>query len=177
MRKAAAAAGKVSMSSSIPVDDIFALFGMKREFSLDEKELEKKYFDLQKNCHPDKFVTESVPVKVARHEESAKINTAYRILRNPLARAEYLLVGFGKPSPELLTEIMEIQEKLVNAGTMEEIVIMQNFAESEKEKSIANLKKYFSTHNLSKAAEETVRLKYLTKFSEEIKARRKSAAA
>lgn len=177
MKKAAAVVEKASMYRPIHVGDIFALFEIKREFSLDEKELEKKYFELQKNCHPDKVLTASVPEKVFVAQESAKINLAYKILCDPLSRAEYMLGGLENPTPGLLAEIMEIQEKLAEAETAEEIAVMQDFAESEKDKSIVYLKKYFAANDLRKAAEETVRLKYLTKFSDEIKARRKSAAA
>ena len=75
-------AAKVSMS------DHFALFGFAPAFALDEKALQQKYLALQREFHPDRAVPEN---KLAMLQKSADINEAYRVLKNPVERAEYLL--------------------------------------------------------------------------------------
>jgi len=163
--------------------DFFSLFSLPKNFSIDEKELERNYFALQRQYHPDKFVAGTASERIAALNKSTEITNAYQVLSNPLKRAEYLLAEHNirvngendnvKPSHELLMEIMEIREKLSEAEARD-LKNLEAFAETEIKESIGRLAKDFAGNELEKAAEDAMRLKYLTKFLDEIKLKKRS---
>jgi molecular chaperone HscB len=88
--------------------------------SLDPADLEKRFYSLSRKLHPDNFYRASKEEQESSLEQSARLNDAYRTLRDPFARAEYLLTlegrqvdekGPGVP-PELLEEVFELREWL-----------------------------------------------------------------
>jgi molecular chaperone HscB len=107
--------------------DYFEVFGLPRTLGIDTAALQRRFYELAREHHPD-FHQAATPEELARAEEaSARVNAAYRALRDPIARAEYLVrLEEGretkegaevKPSapPELLAEMFEIQEALSEA--------------------------------------------------------------
>lgn len=115
--------------------DHFEVFGLPRKLAIDTVALRRKFYELQKRYHPD-FQAQAAPDEQARAlETSARLNAAYRALRDPIARVEYLVrleegrelrseggrdakTGTeGKPQapPDLLAEMFEIQEALMEA--------------------------------------------------------------
>ena len=120
-----ATCGKVQPSSAA---DYFQVFGLERKLGLDTATLEKEFHRLSRRLHPDRFAR-------ATHEEqqwslanTALLNDAYRTLRDPLQRTEYLLklegleigeehAGKGKsanrqPPADLLEEVFELNMQL-----------------------------------------------------------------
>ena len=100
--------------------DYFSAFGLTRRMSLDPADLEKRFYSLSRKLHPDNFYRASKEEQESSLEQSARLNDAYRTLRDPFARAEYLLTlegrqvdekGPGVP-PELLEEVFELREWL-----------------------------------------------------------------
>ncbi len=73
------------------VPDFFALLGVPRRWSIDRDALERSYLELAARVHPDRF--SGAPPRERRQamEQSAALNEAYRTLRDPVARAEYLV--------------------------------------------------------------------------------------
>jgi molecular chaperone HscB len=69
----------------------FELFGLPRAYRIDESVLERAYHELQADVHPDRHARASDTQKRLALQASARVNEAYRALRNPIARAEYLL--------------------------------------------------------------------------------------
>jgi molecular chaperone HscB len=118
------------------MDDFFAVFGLPRRLSIDAAALQRRFYDLSRGSHPD-FHAGAPPAEQARIlTASARLNAAYRTLRDPIARIEYLVrlekgqetkEGAGvKPQapPELLAEMFEIQEALAEAqaaGALDEV--------------------------------------------------------
>jgi molecular chaperone HscB len=107
--------------------DHFEVFGLPRRLAIDTAELQRKFYELSRLHHPD-FHQAAPPEEQARTlEASARVNTAYRALRDPIARIEYLVrleegrdtkEGSSvkpKAPPELLEEMFEIQEALAEA--------------------------------------------------------------
>ncbi len=100
----------------------FELFDFERTFALDTDELERRYLERSKVVHPDRFVTEAAARRVAALQESMKLNEAYKILRKPVPRAEYLLQQNGvtiganeQLEPGFLLRILEAREELAEA--------------------------------------------------------------
>jgi molecular chaperone HscB len=101
--------------------DYFAVFGLPRKLSIDLALLEQKFLRLSWKLHPDNFVNASETERELSLKKSSQLNDAYRALRDPLARVEYLLEIEGERKegekkqqapPELLEEVFELNESL-----------------------------------------------------------------
>ena len=101
--------------------DYFAFFALPRKLRLDGGELEKRFYQLSWSLHPDNFVRASEYERELSLERSAQLNDAYRTLRDPVSRVEYLLACEGvrkegqqkqQAPPELLEEVFELNEAL-----------------------------------------------------------------
>ena len=69
----------------------FELLGFRPEYRVDNGALERAYRELQRSVHPDRFASAGDAQKRLALQASARANEAYRTLRDPVARAEYLL--------------------------------------------------------------------------------------
>jgi molecular chaperone HscB len=69
----------------------FSLFGLKAQYSQDLTIITARFYDLQKNFHPDNFVNTCISEKKCALDTAATINDAYKTLCSPLKRALYLL--------------------------------------------------------------------------------------
>jgi molecular chaperone HscB len=101
--------------------DYFAVFGLPRKLVIDLSLLEQKFLQLSWKLHPDNFVNASEQERELSLKKSSELNDAYRALRDPLARVEYLLQIAGERKegqtkqqapPELLEEVFELNESL-----------------------------------------------------------------
>ena len=160
----------------------FARLGLPVEFALDEGELERRYFAYQRQLHPDRFATRSARERAISQSQAVSLNEAYRTLKDPLARADYLLKQKGivaNPDgchtindPTLLSEQMERREALMSAETLGEVEAVIAEAASHIGESIAAIAAAFGRDDIEAAGRETTRLKYLEKLLDEAKARK-----
>lgn len=83
--------------------------------------LEQKFLQLSWKLHPDNFVNLPEREKEISLQRSSMLNDAYRVLRDPVSRVEYLLELQGmrqegqhkqQAPPELLEEVFELNESL-----------------------------------------------------------------
>jgi molecular chaperone HscB len=104
--------------------DPFSTLGAPRRFDLDLLVLEKTHRELSRALHPDKFAQAGASERRAALEQAANVNEAWRILRDPVRRAEALFRLGGaavgetnepKASPTFLLEVMEEREALADA--------------------------------------------------------------
>src|SRR5260370_19356075 len=73
-----------------PVDH-FTFFGLPRKLNVDVAALEREFYRLSRQLHPDVYARASAQEQEWRLEETSQMNDAYRALRDPIARTEYLL--------------------------------------------------------------------------------------
>ncbi|HEY0307977.1 MAG TPA: Fe-S protein assembly co-chaperone HscB [Acidobacteriaceae bacterium] len=73
----------------------FAVFSLPRKLVLDTAALEKTYYAQSRKLHPDRFAATSVAEQEAALAEASRLNDAYRTLKEPIARTEYLLTLEG----------------------------------------------------------------------------------
>ena len=98
--------------------DYFEVFGLPRTLGIDLAALEKTFHQLSRRYHPDYFTTAPPAEKTQAVRMTALLNDAYRTLRNPVRRVEYLLSLYGfksdgsKVPQSLLMEVFEINEQL-----------------------------------------------------------------
>ncbi len=111
----------LSQATNRSVADYFAVFGLPRKLCVEMSPLEQKFLQLSWKLHPDNFVNASDEERGLSLKRSSELNDAYRVLRDPLARVEYLLEIEGQRKegekkqqapPELLEEVFELNESL-----------------------------------------------------------------
>jgi molecular chaperone HscB len=114
-----AACGKIQPLPAGP--DYFQFFGLAQKLTIDAGALEGEFHKLSWKLHPDNFVRASEYERDLSLERSSELNDAYRTLREPIARVEYLLLRLGlrkegttkqQAPPELLEEVFELNESL-----------------------------------------------------------------
>lgn len=71
--------------------DYFALFSLPRHLHLDTAELERNFYAQSRRLHPDRFASRPAAEQAEALRRSSALNDAYRTLRDPIARTEYLL--------------------------------------------------------------------------------------
>jgi len=107
------------------VSDPFDLLGVDPRFDVDLEALERRHRDLSKALHPDRYSGTPAAERRMALGRAIEVNEAYRVLRDPVKRAEALLRRAGvavgeisepKPTPALLMEFMEQREELSDAG-------------------------------------------------------------
>lgn len=101
--------------------DYFAFFSLPQTLQIDSAALEQLFHQLSWKLHPDNFVKSSEFERNLALERSSELNDAYRTLRDPFSRVEYLLLRAGvrkegttkqQAPPELLEEVFELNEAL-----------------------------------------------------------------
>jgi molecular chaperone HscB len=100
--------------------DYFSFLGLPRRLNLEPAELENRFRALSRQFHPDYFYNATPAERRASLERSSYLNDAYRTLKQPVARVEYLLQleGFAaaesgnKVPPALLEEVFALNEEL-----------------------------------------------------------------
>jgi molecular chaperone HscB len=101
--------------------DYFAIFALPRKLWIDMSTLEQKFLQMSWKLHPDNFVNASEAERASSLRRSSELNDAYRTLKEPVARVEYLLAIEGarkegeqkqQVPPELLEEVFELNESL-----------------------------------------------------------------
>ena len=71
--------------------DFFTLFSLPRKLHLDLPALEKSFYAQSRKLHPDRFAAKPAIEQQAALAASSQLNDAYRTLRDPILRTEYLL--------------------------------------------------------------------------------------
>lgn len=103
--------------------DYFSFLGLPRRLTIDAADLEQRFRALSRQFHPDYFYNATTAEKRASLERSSYLNDAYRTLRQPASRIEYLLklegLGAANPveaskqvPPGLLEEVFALNEEL-----------------------------------------------------------------
>jgi len=111
----------------VPVD-YFTFFGFPRKLNLDTAELEKEFYALSRRLHPDVFGQAGSQERVWSLEQSSMLNDAYRTLKDPIKRTEYLLRLEGveleeqsKQATEKARATGELKKQVVPPDLLEEV--------------------------------------------------------
>lgn len=102
--------------------DYFSFFGLGRKLGIDAADLEQRFRALSRQFHPDYFYNATPGERLASLERASYLNDAYRVLRQPLERAEYLL----------RIEKMAPKDRLSKAGQVPEALLEEFFSLSER---------------------------------------------
>jgi len=103
------------------VTDYYKLIGIPRSLNLSLNDLQNRYYELSRQLHPDRFMQKPEVEQQRALDMSSALNDAYRTLKDPVKRAQYLLsqegfdVGEQRSKdvpPELLEEVFELNMAL-----------------------------------------------------------------
>ena len=72
-------------------EDYFSVFGLPRKLNVDLAQLEKEFYRLSRKLHPDLYVSRPTGEQERALQMSSQLNDAYRTLKDPIARTQYLL--------------------------------------------------------------------------------------
>lgn len=101
--------------------DFYALFGYPEVLGIDLEDLQEVFYARSRQLHPDRFARAGAEDRDLSLRASSLLNDAYRTLRDPLKRAEYVLSRHGfdvgqqrsnNVPPELLEEVFELNMSL-----------------------------------------------------------------
>ncbi len=153
----------------------FELFGLEPAPVVDKSKLSVKYFELQKQNHPDFFLQDSETEKEEALEVSANINKAFNIFRNEIKTLEYFLEykGFIKDGEkfelpqDFLMEMMELNESFDekdNESITAELSEINQQLSAEVKPILANTALYNDVPSLEKLKEWYYKQKYLQRI-------------
>ena len=162
----------------------FELFGLPVAFDLDLADLAARYRDLQRRFHPDRFASASEPERRLSLQLTAQINAAFQALKDPVARARYLLALLGVDTGEdtdtamdtaFLMEQMELRESLDEARSAADrdvrLEVLHQRVDAEFEARSALLRSRFTENSETarRQARNLVReMQFLQKLAHEV---------
>src|SRR5216684_5318273 len=119
------ACGKVQPPAAV---DYFAFFGMGRKLNLDGARLEREFYELSRRLHPDLNARADQREQEWSLEQSSLLNDAYRTLKDPIKRTQYLLTLEGveleeqsKSATEKARATGEVKKQIVPPDLLEEV--------------------------------------------------------
>jgi molecular chaperone HscB len=124
-----------------PGTDYFQFMGLPPRLQIDLKELERRFYELSRKFHPDFYQAGDAHEQQVSLENSSVLNQAYRTLREPFFRAEYLVkltqgsdheIAAAPPS-ELLEEVFEFNERLHEFQAEDDEGVKKNLAPALEE--------------------------------------------
>ncbi len=161
----------------------FALFDLPVSFDVDLKVLSARYREAQRAAHPDRFANASEAERRLSVQVAARINEAYKTLKDPLSRGRYLLELKGVDLDDadtafdgaFLMEQMELRERLGEVkNSAEPELQLHNIAGDVAAHSkalvaqLAELLDEQGTESLQRAREVTRKLQFFHRLNEEV---------
>lgn len=119
------ACGKVQPPQPV---DYFTFFGLPRKLNVDVAALEKEFYQLSRRLHPDLNVLSDKREQEWSLEQTSLLNDAYRTLKDPIKRTEYLLRLEGveleeqsKSATEKARATGQVKKQVVPPDLLEEV--------------------------------------------------------
>lgn len=168
---------------SLTASDHFERLGVPRRYAVDREAFEQAYRERAQRVHPDRFAGGSSGQQRAAMEASAALNEAYRVLRDPVRRAEYLcqLAGIdvdsndpraGAPAmgQEFLIEMIERREAVEEARASGPAALdaLRGEVDDELELALDTATAALAADDPQAAARALVKRRYLQRLLDEI---------
>lgn len=161
--------------------DLFRLLGCDRTFHLEAAHLQRRFLTLQRLLHPDNFSRRTEKEQSLSELQSSLVNKAYQTLRSPLSRGLYLLELSGleleqgtdpTAEPAFLSHIMELNERLAQAGDEAGLEDLQAHLAAEQEELTEAVGRAFDQGDLQKAKQLLAKMKYFANLEDKVKAKK-----
>lgn len=164
----------------------FELFAVPTRFAQDAAQLDARWKELQRQVHPDKFAAQGPAAQRVAMQWSARINEAYRRLKDPLKRAAYLCELQGAPldaesntamPADFLMQQMELREAVDEAADDAAMNEIDRQSASLRRELLLKMEHQMDTEQDWPAAAQSVRsLMFLDKLSADIERKRTALA-
>ena len=160
--------------------DFFAVFGLVPDCDIDLVDLSARYRSLQQAVHPDRFMRECERSQRLAQQQASLVNEAYRTLKSPLARAQYLLELAGQScAPEEITRDadflmtqMDLRERLdMSAGDLSALDALYNDVSKTIHDSFGSFSLAWQTKDWQQAKRLVMKLQFANKLLSEIEDR------
>ena len=160
----------------------FTLFQLEPAFDIDTAALEQTYRSLAARFHPDRHAAASAFEQKQAMMMASAVNEAYRILKNPIDRAAYLLeqhnIHADSPEhtsfpPEFLMQQMEWREALEdgrNEHNETALLALDQEIAAEQQNLFAELSQAFAAQQTEQAGQLVRQGRFLNKLRQEIQA-------
>lgn len=161
----------------------FELFGLAPSFALDAGALDRAFRELQAKVHPDRFAQAGDAERRASMQWSTRANEAYRLLRDPVQRARYLLelhgvdTGFETDTAmpgDFLARQIELREALEEAKAKQDSAALEamkrDLAASSRALEAEIARRIDGAGDYAGAAGAVRQLQFLKRFGEEVDA-------
>jgi molecular chaperone HscB len=159
----------------------FELFGLPQRFAQERSEIDRRWKELQREAHPDRFAAQGHTAQRAALQWSVRINVAYQRLKDPLKRAAYLCELLGAPidahrntamPPAFLMEQMEWREALDEAEGEEELEELSKRVLARRREMLAGIQQMLDEEGDAPGAAQQVRaLMFIERFGHDIESR------
>lgn len=159
--------------------DPFQLFDLPRQHAVSRDLVEDRYRELSAAAHPDRVAAEGPAALRRAVEQASRINAAYRVLRDPVLRAEALvrlagvdlessdpLRGAPHPSQAFLLEMIDLRERLGDAGPAA-LPALRAEVEARADASLDAALAAIADDDVSAAARHLVARRYFQRFLDE----------
>jgi len=160
----------------------FELLGLPARYRVDDAALERAYRDLQNAVHPDRHAAAGDTDKRLALQASARVNEAYRTLRDPVARAEYLLELRGIDAASevdthlpvaFLTRQLERREEAEeasDAGDAQRLAALAGDVRDDAADVAIDVERALDANDDAQARARVRELRFLTKLADDIEA-------
>lgn len=159
----------------------FAIFNLPVTFNIDLNAVAGLYRELQKAVHPDRFASGSDLERRLAMQKTSLINQAFQTLKDPVARAQYMLQLQGVETNTetdttmdagFLMEQMEIREAIAEVRDQPDPLAVLDKLSSKLRATLEQLAQQFAAdfdRQLFKQAREIVRkMQFVTRAQSEI---------
>ncbi|CAI2377853.1 unnamed protein product [Moneuplotes crassus] len=158
--------------------DHFELFDIKEDYDIDIEKLDETFYQLQQMFHPDRFtMTGDEDLMENSTTYSSFINNSYKLLKDDLERAKYILKKKGYKALEegdqisdieYLQQIMEIREEIESSETQEELNVLKADTLLKKQTIVEKVSSLFKAEAYEEIIETLVQLRYTIRILEAI---------
>jgi molecular chaperone HscB len=165
-------------------DDDFTLFGLPNQFALDTAELDARWRRLQAQVHPDKFAAQGAAAQRVAMQWAVRVNEAYRRLKQPLSRGQYLCELRGAPieaesntamPAAFLMQQMQWREALDEAGDLAAVDALDSEVSDHERELLADLGRQLDELGDPPAAARLVRaLMFVNRFRADLSRRQEA---
>lgn len=159
----------------------FELFGLPEQFAQDRAAIDKRWKELQREAHPDRFAAQGAAAQRVAMQWSVRINEAYQRLKDPLKRAAYLCELRGAPinaedntamPADFLMEQMAWREALDDAAGEAELDALHETLSQARDRTLQRIGHLLDDQQDAAAAAAQVRgLMFIERFGEDVQAR------
>jgi len=159
----------------------FELFGISEQFVQNRTQIDKRWKELQREVHPDKFAAQGSAAQRIAMQWSVRINEAYQRLKNPLERARYLCELHDAPinaenntamPADFLVQPMQWRESLDEAKNSVDLDKILTESKFFRDAQLLKIEQLLDEKNDFQAAAQQVRcLMFIDRFASDVVAR------